>query len=178
MSTPSPIPDWLEDVRQVEKPSAVKQTPPVRGLPLDWLDDIRQIEESLRARPTPPLSARPEVNGFDPTTGRILDPVAYERWQKTEAQRRQQELQQQPTLSVAEAFLDAQRAIQTWVDDEKNKPLVTSGDLATIRQCGSVQEILHRYEGYGPVMQEKLWKRLAFLVDNRQKFFKAFDKKA
>ncbi len=100
--------------------------------------------------------------------------MAYERWQKAGAKRRQEELQRQPTVSVAEVFLAAQRAIQAWVDDDVNKPLVASGDLEVIRKCGSVQEVLRRYEGYGPVMQEKLWKRLTFLVENRRKFLKAF----
>jgi hypothetical protein len=215
MATPSPLPDWLEEMRQAEKPSAAsaKPAPPpptpgktattaepfainLTGIPLDWLDDIRQIEESLSRRPTttqppkgpsaappqplpapPQLPTMPQQRGYDPETGQILDPAAYERWQKAEAQRRQEELQKQPTVSVAEAFLDAQRAIQAWVDDDANKPLVTSGELESIRQCGSIQEILSRYESYGPVMQEKLLKRLAFLVDNRKKFFKAFDTK-
>jgi len=194
-SRPEPIPDWLEEMRLAEKqprnaaPPATADEFTIKGLPLDWLEDIRQIEESLRARLTPPAPQRPtaappqpplalpvsaEPQGFDPATGRILDPVAFDRWQKAEAQRRQSELQKQPTVSVAEAFLDAQRAIQAWVDDETNKPLVTSGDLDAIRKSASVQEVLRRFEGYGPVMQEKLWKRLFFLVENRQKFFKAF----
>ena len=213
-SRPTPIPDWLEEMRQAEKPSApsTKPAPPpvapakqpatpddftIKGLPLDWLEDIRQIEESLRARPAPtaptlpqrptaapplPLPAAPQPPvtraqpGFDPNTGQILDPVAYAHWLQVEAQRRQEAAQQQPT--VAEAFLDAQRAIQAWVDDDANKPLVTSGDLEAIRKCAAVQELLRRFEGYGPVMQEKLWKRLAFLVDNRKKFFKAFGTKS
>lgn len=214
----TPIPDWLEEMQQAEKPSssappkpvpspaAPAKAPPtaddftIKGLPLDWLEDIRQIEESLRARPVPtapppqrptaaplqpplapPVSPAPpqppvsaEPRGYDPATGRILDPVAYDRWQKAEAKHRQEEAQKQPTVSVTEVFLDAQRAIQAWVDDDANKPLVTSGDLDAIRRSASVQEVLRRFEGYGPVMQEKLRKRLFFLVNNRKKFFKAF----
>jgi hypothetical protein len=75
---------------------------------------------------------------------------------------------------VAEAFLDAQRAIQDWVDDEANKPLVAAGDMEVIRQCPAVRALLGRYDAYGTVMRQKLWKRLTLLVDNRRKFFKAF----
>ncbi|MBY0522814.1 MAG: hypothetical protein K2R98_05430 [Gemmataceae bacterium] len=194
---PEPIPDWLEEMRQAEKQPRNAALPPtadeftIKGLPLDWLDDIRQIEESLRGRaaPTVPPPQRPtaappqpplalpvsaEPRGFDLATGQILDPVAYDRWQKAEAQRRNEEAQKQPTVSVAEAFLDAQRSIQAWVDDDANKPLVTSGDVDAIQRSASVHEILRRYEGYGHVMREKLLKRLTFLVENRQKFFKAF----
>ena len=65
-----------------------------------------------------PLPEAPPVAplGFDPITGQILDPAAFKNWQKAEAQRRQDELQNQPTLSVAEVFLEAQRALQEWVD--------------------------------------------------------------
>jgi hypothetical protein len=119
-------------------------------------------------------SISPEQSGLDPETGQILDPVAFALWQRAESQRCQEELDKQPIVSVAEAFLDAQRALQDWVDAEANKSLVASGDMEAIRKCSAVQELLARYEGYGPVMLEKLWKRLTFLVDNRKKFFKAF----
>jgi hypothetical protein len=121
-----------------------------------------------------PLSAPPAQQGYNPDTGQILDPATYALWQKGETKRRKDELQKQRIVSVAEAYLDAQRAIQDWVDDETNKPLVVKGDIKTIRMCSVLQELLQRYAGYGPVMQEKLWKRVLFLVDNRQKFFKAF----
>jgi hypothetical protein len=125
-----------------------------------------------QAPPPAPPPITNEQRGFDLATGRILNTVVYNRWQKAEAQRRQEELRSQPT--IAEAYLNAQRAIQAWVDDDANKPLVASGNLDAIHGAASVQEILHRYDGYGPLMREKLVKRLAFLVDNRKKFFKAF----
>jgi hypothetical protein len=175
--------------------------PPLAEIPLDWLEDIRQIEESLRrpppprtdapaataealtaapptplpAAPTPqPPAVSPEQCGYNPETGQILDPAAYALWQKAEAQRRQDEREKQPTLSVAEAFLEAQWALHAWVDNDANKPLVARGDLEAIRQCPAIQELLQRYACYGPVMQEKLHKHLALLVENRQKFFQAF----
>jgi hypothetical protein len=37
-----------------------------------------------------------------------------------------------------------------------------------------VLTIVSSYQGYGPVMQEKLWKHLDFLVINRRKFYAAF----
>jgi hypothetical protein len=199
---PGPLPDWMKDVRQSEKLCTTGDVLPddAAGIGLDWLEDIRQIEESLRlpapprtgSQPSPqnlsatapiplpsapapgqPLSATPEPPGYRSETGRILDPAAYVHWQKAEAHRCQDEAQQ-PPISVAEAFLDAQRALQDWVDSAESRPLVARGELEAIRQCRAVQELLGRYAGYGPVMREKLWKRLALLVVNRQKFIKAF----
>lgn len=64
------------------------------------------------------------------------------------------------------------------MDDDANKPLVTNGGLDTMRRPATVQAILRRYAGYGPLMQEKRWQRLAFLVDNRRKFYQAFGARA
>lgn len=134
-----------------------------------------------RAAPTKPPTggappaARRETPGYDPETGQILDAIAYARWQKSEALRRQEELQKQPTMSVAQAFIEAQRALQEWVDADANKTLVEKGDMNRVKQSPSVLTLLARYEGYGAVMREKLLKRLDFLVDNRKKFFQAFN---
>jgi hypothetical protein len=120
----------------------------------------------------PPPSA--EQMGYDPETGRVLDAAVHARWQKTEALRRQQELAQVTTLSVAETFLEAQRLLQEWVDADENKALVVGADLAAVVNAPALQLLLRRYDGYGPVMREKLLKRLTFLVENRKKFFQAF----
>lgn len=125
----------------------------------------------------PPPSITAEQRGFDPTTGRILNTVLYNRWQKTDGQRRQEELRRQRTILVADAFVNAQRAIQEWVDADANKPLVVSGDLEAIYGTASLREILRGFEVYGPLMQDKVRKRLAFLVENRRKFYKAFQEK-
>jgi hypothetical protein len=197
-------PDWLEDVRQSENLGRQQQTAALAEAALDWLEDIRQIEESLVAAPaplappakspvTPPSPAPPgpkippaparllavpkpkeQPSGFDPETGQILDPAAYARFQKAQEERRRQEQQAQPTRSVAEVFLEAHRALQDWVDDPANRKLVARGELEPIRQSISIKQLLAYYENYGPVMQERLQKRLAFLVENRQKFLKAF----
>jgi hypothetical protein len=229
---PAAVPDWMEDVREVEKLSTISvsegATPSISSassadMPLDWLEDIRQIEESLHRPPGPapdapppvepvstapvlppepagrpgppmPLTAEPPAQagldhaaaisqpplvspvpcGYNPETGQIVDPVAYALFLKAESQRRQEELERQPTVSVTEAFLDAQRALQDWVDADANRPLVALGEMQPIRNSRAIQELLRRYEAYGPVMQEKLQKRLELLVDNRKKFFKAF----
>jgi hypothetical protein len=167
---------WLEDIRQIEE--SLRRCPPsgIPGPPL-----AKPVEEpppypvpvAPVAPQKPPPSGPLEQRGYDPETGQILDAVAYARWQKIEAERRQESDRQQPPASVAEVYLYAQRAIQAWVDADSNKPLVTNGNLDTIRNCSSIQVLMHSYEAYGQVMQEKLWKRLFFLVDNRKKYYQA-----
>ena len=126
-------PDWLEDIRQIEEAlrlQPVAPSPPeirpTKG------EDIQRTKvappiaapvapQNLIAEPPPPFPPSPPLAaplGFDPITGQIIDPAAYKNWQKAETQRRQEELQNQPTLSVAEVFLEAHRALQEWVDAE------------------------------------------------------------
>jgi hypothetical protein len=112
--------------------------------------------------------------GFDPDTGQILDPAAFARWQKQEQERRRRELQEQPAMGVFEAFLTARRALADCVDADSLKSLVVAGDLDGLRRTPQVQELLGTYQGYGPVMAEKLCKHLEFLVENRRKFYADF----
>jgi len=176
--------DWLDDIRQIEESLRQRPAPPKEASPP--VNALREqppprvsIPPSIPPMPKSPAPRQPapgclEKPGYDPETGKILDPAAYARFQKAEAQRRQDELDKQPAVSVAEVFLDAQGALQEWVDDAANRALVMAGDMEPIRQSASVKELLARYDGYGSVMQEKLCKRLAFLVDNRKKFLKAY----
>lgn len=190
--------DWLEDIRQIEESlPATRQpeaAPPSRSAPFQPppsaahhgpLGAVAPGPRQPAAAPPspaapvspspqpPPLAAEPGPHGYDPATGRILDPIAYARWQKAESKRRQEELQQRPALSVAEIFLEAQRAVQEWVDADRNNSLVAYADFEVIRSCASVKQLLGRYEPYGPVLREKLLKRMAFLVQNRKKFFES-----
>jgi hypothetical protein len=155
----SALPDWLEDAVRYEA-GEQRRAPVV----LDWLDDVRQGETA-------------RANGRQQNT--LLGETALD-WladiREIEAtQLRGKDLEGAQILdSVAEAFLDAHRALQNWVDDPANRPLIASGDLEPIRRCAAVQQLLARYEIYGPVMLERLYKRLAFLVEDRKKLLGAF----
>jgi hypothetical protein len=115
----------------------------------------------------PPAS--PETTGYDPDTGQVLDAAKYAQWR-----REQLLVKEQPAMTVYEAFLTARKSLQEWVDAESNKPLVQTGDIATIQQAPAVIELVQTYKGYGPTMVEKLSKHLDFLVDNRRQFYAAF----
>jgi hypothetical protein len=115
--------------------------------------------------------------GYDPDTGQIYDPVAFAHWQKEEQRRIQEELARQPAGSVYDVFMAARTSLREWVDADENKELVVNGSLENIIDCPAVQKLLKAYLGYGPVMQEKLRKHLAFLVENRRKFYAAFARK-
>ena len=127
---------------------------------------------SVPGRPVVP-SPVPIATGYDAETGQILDAEAYALYQKAEAQRRQQQAAQ-PTLSVAEVFIHAHRALQNWADADENKSLILRGDVDSIKACPAIREVLDHHANYGPIMRERLERRLTLLVDNRKKFLKAF----
>jgi hypothetical protein len=84
------------------------------------------------------------------------------------------EVAAETTKSVQEVFLDARKQLQDWVDDPVNRPLVLAADMGAIKGSDSVCALIQPYWVYGSVMQDKLWKHLAFLVENRKKFLIAF----
>jgi hypothetical protein len=186
-STIPVVVDWLEDIQQIEQ-SLQGRPPkhlaaPASNVPIAMpvvataaLPEI-PVASPVFAAPATPALAPPSVPaeplGHDPETGQILDPAAYARWQKADALRRQKEIQQTPTISIAEVYLEAQHAVQAWVDAAANQALVADGNADALRNCPSVQELMRRYEAYGPVMRAKLWQRLFFLVDNRKKYYQA-----
>jgi serine/threonine protein kinase len=111
----------------------------------DWLEDVRHIDEALLA------DAPAAASLSDPAPA---GPAA-------------------PKTSVANAFLDAHLALQDWVDDPADRALVAAGNMAAILQAPAIKQLLHRYATYGAVMQERLTRRLACLVENRRKYLKA-----
>lgn len=173
---PADIPPSLASSAPAPRPPDAPPTVPAPAQPA--VGRVAPPAVSPSTRPAAPPSAPPaelaKTPGYDAETGQILDPIAYARWQKSESHRRQEELKKQTAMSVAEAFIEAQRALQAWVDADANKPLVGQGDMSRVKACPSVLALLARYEGYGSVMREKLLKRLDFLVENRKKFFQAF----
>jgi len=104
----------------------------------------------------------------------LFDSAVFARWQRDQQRKKEQGQESQPTVTVAEVFLGARRALQAWVDAERNKQLVLTGDMGATRRAVTLEGVLNAYQGYGPVMQEKLSKHLEFLVENRRKFYVAF----
>src|SRR5262249_34259460 len=116
-----------------------------------------------------PTSTSPEITGFDPDTGQVLDAAKYAHWRRDQLQVKEQE-----SMTVYEAFLTAPKGLQERVDADARKPVVLAGDIGQIKQHPAVVELVQTSKGYGPTMVEKLSKHLDFLVDNRRQFYAAF----
>jgi hypothetical protein len=146
-------PDWLtgwipEEPAKVPKPEQTKQTVKIQ----DVLADTT-IQET----------------GFDLKTGQILDPEKFRKWQKSANS-------QQPSVSnesLFEVFRKARIAIENWIDDDSRRPLIMSGDLQAIKRDATLQALFQKSQGYGAAMEQKLWRHLEFMVENRRKYYAA-----
>jgi hypothetical protein len=113
-----------------------------------------------------------ERTGFDPLTGQILDPARFQTWK-----------QQKPfstpatgtasNASLMEVFRKGRLAIEHWVDDDNHGPLVVRGNTAEIAKLPEMCAIFDQFADCGPVMKEKLLKHLAFMVENRRRYYLA-----
>jgi len=179
---PGRVPDWLDDVAAVEKASP-KSRAAVTAAPSapDYLEDLRLWVglDTVRggrpavmspSKPSVPLAKPVSETGFDPQTGRILDPEKFKKWQ----QQRPAGLQSGVTNgSMLEAFRKARIMLETWIDDDKNRLRITHGDVQEIKEHKEIQAILGRFSQYGSTMTAKLERHVEFLVENRRKYYRA-----
>jgi hypothetical protein len=146
-------PDWLADVERAEA-SAAKATQPAPALP-DWLDDVRQFQEPPKPTPSEPAEAPAEA----PAEVRPAAPVPVARAVRVEF--------------PADVYQRAQAALHAWADMDASRPVILSGDLKAVRRDVAIQVILQMVEKCGPQWVIRLWDHLAFIVDNRRKYYLA-----
>jgi hypothetical protein len=114
--------------------------------------------------------------GFDPRTGRVLDPERFRQWQRASAAPAGA-AGRPSNVALMAAFHQTRAALNRWVDDDGHRDLVLRGDTDDIEDSAGVVALLDEYAGYGPVMREKLLKHLAFMVENRRKYYTAVGSK-
>jgi hypothetical protein len=181
LPTVAPAPDWLEDVNK-EPPTPPAAVPAPTALP-DWIEGLRRAEEAGPgpARRTAPRPAAPSPPGplpdwlADMPGNPAVVPAA------AEAEEPAAEAEQPAPESRAaegprplqEIFESACVALRRWVDAPGNRPLIVAGDLDAIDRVPILRQFFAGVQRYGPDMSDRLRKHLAFLVDNRRKFFTA-----
>jgi hypothetical protein len=142
-------------------PEAVPQAVPV-AKPVEKTSPRRRQQDQLAEEAF-------HQTGFDLTTGQILDQDKFRKWQKASNAA-------QPAVSnetIFEVFRKARLAIENWVDEDCNLPLVMAGDLGAIKKNGPLLAIFERYQKYGLSLKEKLTHHLEFMVENRRKYYAA-----
>jgi hypothetical protein len=190
------VPDW---VGKLDVPSP-RPAPAHPGLVLDGSDlkpapvldgsDLRptttldgsELEEAPREvkKPGPPPLPAADVELLPveasslevlPEDGAELPEAALSEAELPEAELLPEEGEAAPPL--AEAFQRACAALDRWVDLDANRGRVLKGDLEALRRDPSVLGIIRPLEGYGALVVDKLWAHLAFLVENRRKYYLA-----
>lgn len=121
------------------------------------------------ARQITPAEKMREESGFDADTGQILDPVKFRRWQK-QAQSASAPLS---NASILETFRQFRSAVDSWVDDDKNRLRMLHAEMDEICAHPDVQRLLTDAGKFGTELREKVMHYLGFMVENRRKYYKA-----
>jgi hypothetical protein len=112
--------------------------------------------------------------GFDPSTGRIVDPAKFQEW-KT-ANRSTCTEAGATNASIFEVFRKARTEIERWVDDDQNQGRLIHAEWKQLQSHPALQQILDKYSGYGKEMHDKLVRHLQFMVENRRRYSRAKQK--
>jgi hypothetical protein len=198
LPVPAPAPDWLADVG----PAVPQARAAAAELP-DWIEDVRRCEAAAPvARPAADRGGTPARPGGEPAvltppaTGpgavplarRVATPVPDPLGQIPLARRVEAPVPapagEGPSSPAGipnaarpeapEAFFEAaRRALRRWVDADANRPFVVTGDLEALHQFPALRQLFGGARRYGQETVDRLRRHLAFLVDNRRKFFAA-----
>jgi hypothetical protein len=114
-----------------------------------------------------------DESGFDAETGRVLDPVKFRQWQKKQALGTASGQPGTSNASILELFRKSRHAIEAWVDEETNCQCVLHAELDDIRKLPAIVAIIQEGGKFGKELQEKLLHHLAFMVNNRRKYYQA-----
>jgi hypothetical protein len=129
------------------------------------------------APPTAPMRPpTPAETGFDPETGQVLDAAKYKQWQRDSKIFKNPPLSPAQTAapSIQEVYRKARVTIDHWVDLDRNRKLILTGDMAAIRADPDIQRFLTAHAKFGQDMLYKLWQHLEFMVENRRKYYSLF----
>ena len=190
------LPDWLQGwlpPPAKPKPSPAKSAPPAAApiasavkVPPDQAAPATPVARAVQpplvqvAPAVPIAKARPETrqptpeeklrdeSGFDAETGQILDPVKFRRWQQA-----RNASSPMSNASTLENFHQFRSAINAWVDDDNNHSRMLHAELHEISAHPEIQKILQDASKFGKDFHEKIQNYLAYMIENRRKYYKA-----
>ena len=131
------------------------------------------VKPTEKTRATVLVEQMREVSGVDLETGQILDPAKFGRWKQQRAQATSSDQPAVSNASLFDVFRKGRIAIETWVDDDKNRNCVMLAAADEIKTSPEVQAIVHQYANYGNGLQEKLLRHLEFMLGNRRRYYNA-----
>ena len=170
------LPDWLENWTSPEKASASPPPAAPKSAPIPPV--AKSSPPVVAERAQTPAEKMREESGFDADTGQILDPVKFRQWQKQQAHATASAQPAVSNGSMFEVFRRGRLAIETWVDEEKNRLCILHAELDEIRKDAKIQAIIQDAAKYGKEFQDKLGHHLVFMVENRRKYYKAVAERA
>lgn len=125
-----------------------KEGPPTTSKPLTSV--VPSVPTSLE-KPLPPSSvAPPEVGKPDPVS---------------------------PTETMFTVFRKAQSAINIWLDEDANIPLILTTNLQELVQAPELQKIIQMVSPFGPALVSKISDYFRFTAQNRRAYYQAMAKR-
>jgi hypothetical protein len=175
----TPTPSCLVPTTLAAQPQALLKTEPIAAaapsLTFGPAIDSSPAEIATSSHKTPNFLVQKmlQASGFDLETGQILDPAKFAKWKQQQAQMRSASEPAVSNASLFEVFRKGRIAVETWVDDDKNRQCILQAGAEEIKSSPEVQAILQPFANYGKELQEKLLRHLQFMVENRRKYYNA-----
>jgi serine/threonine protein kinase len=185
------LPDWLESwAAATLLPEPPQPAPPPPGVPL--AKPVSLARPGVMVAPAFPVSmpastaTAPEAGdllaekavqqtGFNPRTGQVLDLARFQQWQLGKADSHSG-TSSHSNACLLEVFHTARREIEAWVNDERQRAFILNRTPARVVGIAEVGGLLRKYAEYGPVLKDKLMQHLAFVVETRQRYYRAAGK--
>jgi len=114
-----------------------------------------------------------EETGFDPRTGQILNSAQFQKWKQQKADPNAAAGSATNT-SLMESFRKGRVAVESWVDEDTRQALVLRGEMSALQADPEMAAIFADSAKFGPAMVQKLQAHLAFMVENRRKYYAAY----
>jgi hypothetical protein len=187
---PIALPSLPTAVSEISSPTAPEKSPvtptvaPTSPVPLETVSVAPPTKTTLRAavawtklKPAlVDLFAQRAIDetGFDPRSGEIVDRAQFQKW-KQQKTNPSAPTHSPTNASMMELFRRGRTAIENWVDDDDNKTLVLHGDATAIEGNPQLAAILADFDKFGPAMRQKLQAHLAFMIENRRKYYAAYN---
>lgn len=199
-AVPAALPDWLADVQTAAEEAAHRpESPPTNAIPA-WLQELLSEQGAEAPAESPPAREEEAAPIPEPSSEEVeaeaaalflFEPPEEEAPPATsEAEVEANEIAVEPapppkspetlrrwTETAQEAWHRARVTLDRWIDLDCNRDLVLAGDVEALQQDPDVRELIEPLQRFGTVLVDHLIQHLAFLAENRRKYYVAISKK-
>jgi serine/threonine protein kinase len=133
------------------------------------IDEFRKngMPAPAPVQPPPPPPTKEET-GYDLDTGQVIDHARFTKWQKEQKARSSKVV---ASSSGGSVYDKAVAHLNQWLDLERNRWAITTGDMDYLRTHPDIQRFMSHQARHGAAMLHRLWNHFQFMVENRRKYY-------